>query len=208
MFKKSLLISLFTGIVLLLFMMMNYQPVDASEVIMQQPTGSVPTVTGTPRGVIATVNLNQEDSINVRSGPGTLYDEVGILLPGQEAAVKGRTAGGDWLLIAYPGAPDGQGWVYSPLVDLTPGEVSIVEIPPTVTPLVTNTIDPTLAAQFVKTPVPSQMATFTPVDPLFVPTYEDMTSTSFLGGIPMGLVITILAVLGGLLAAISVIRNR
>ena len=188
--------------------MSNFHGVDASDVIMQQPTGSVPTVTGTPRGVIATVNLNQEDSINVRSGPGTLYDEVGILLPGQQASVKGRTSGGDWLLIDYPGAPDGHGWIYSPLVDLTPGEVSIVEIPPTVTPLMTETINPTLAAQFIKTPVPTRLATYTAVDPLIVATYEDLTSTSFLGGIPMGLVILILAVLGGLLAVVSVIRGR
>lgn len=175
---------------------------------MQQPTGSVPTVTGTPKGVIATVYLDQEESINVRSGPGTLYDEVGILLPGQSAAVKGRTSGGDWLLIDYPGAADGQGWIYEALVSLTAGEVQIVEIPPTVTPAITQTINATLAAQFIKTPVPTRLATYTPVDPLIVATYEDITNTSVLGGIPMGLVILILAVMGGLLSIVSVIRGR
>jgi hypothetical protein len=207
MFKKNLTFSLFTVLLILLLVTLDFQGVEA-QAIMQQPTGSIPTVTGTPKGVIATVFLDQEDSVNVRSGPGTLYDAVGVLLPGQSAPVKGRTAGGDWLLIDYPGAPEGQGWVYSPLVDLTPGEVPIVEIPPTVTPLVTETINPTLAAQFIKTPVPTRLATYTAVDPLIVATYEDLTSTSFLGGIPMGLVILIIAVLGGILAVISVMRGR
>jgi uncharacterized protein YraI len=208
MFRKSILISISTGLVLLLFMMLNFQGVKAQDIIMQQPTGSVPTVTGTPKGVIATVNLNQEESINVRSGPGTLYDEVGILLPGQSAAVKGRTSGGDWLLIDYAGAPNGQGWIYEALVTLSPGEVQIVEVPPTVTPVMTQTINPTLAAQFIKTPVPTRLATYTPVDPLIIATYEDKTRTSILGGIPMGLVILSLAVLGGILSLVSVIRGR
>lgn len=208
MFRKSIFISIFTGLLLLIFVTLNFQSVKAQDVIMQQPTGSVPTVTGTPKGVIATVYLNQEESINVRSGPGTLYDEVGILLPGQSAAVKGRTVGGDWLLIDYPGASNGQGWIYEALVSLSPGEVQIVEIPPTVTPVMTQTINSTLAAQFIKTPVPTRLATFTPVEPLTVATYEDLTSKSFLGSIPMGLIIIILVVLGGILSVVSVIRGR
>lgn len=207
MFKKSIFFSLITGLILLLFVMLNVQGVEAQE-LFQQPTGSIPTVTGTPRGVIATVYLDQEESINVRSGPGTLYDEVGILMPGQEAVVKGRTSGGDWLLINYPGAPNNQGWIYEALVALSPGEVSIVEIPPTVTPLMTQTINPTLAAQFIKTPIPTRLATYIPVDPLIVATYEDITSTSFMGAVPMGLVVLILGVLGSILAIISVIRSR
>ena len=207
MFKKSLLYSLLTGLMILMLVTLDFQGVEAQE-IMQQPTGSIPTVTGTPKGVIATVFLDQEDPVNVRSGPGTLYDEVGVLMPGQDALVKGRTSGGDWLLIDYPGAPGNQGWIYAPLVDLSAGEVQIVEIPPTVTPLVTETINPTLAAQFIKTPIPTRLATYTPVDPLVVATYEDVTNTSILGGVPMGLAILIVSGLGGILAVISVIRSR
>ena len=207
MFKKNLTFSLFTVLLILLLVTLDFQGVEA-QAIMQQPTGSIPTVTGTPKGVIATVFLDQEDSVNVRSGPGTLYDAVGVLLPGQSAPVKGRTAGGDWLLIDYPGAPDNHGWIYSNLVALSAGEVQIVEIPPTVTPLVTETINPTLAAQFIKTPVPTRLATYTPVDPLIVATYEDVTNTSIMGGVPMGLVILIVGGLGAILAVISVIRAR
>lgn len=205
--NKNYRFALLIGLIILFVVSLNFQGVQAQE-IMQQPTGSIPTVTGTPRGVIATVYLDQEESINVRSGPGTLYDIVGVLLPGQDAAVKGRTSDGDWLLVDYPGAPDNQGWIYTNLVSLTPGEVSIVEIPPTVTPLVTETINPTLAAQFITTPIPTRLATYTPVEPLVVATYQDQARTHILGGIPMGLIILIMFGIGSILALISFIRNR
>lgn len=207
MVKKSIRFALLTTLIILFLVALNFQKVDAQG-IFQQPTGSIPTVTGTPRGVTATVNLNQDDGINVRSGPNTLYDAVGILMPGQSAAVKGRTSDGDWLLIEYAGAPNDQAWVYSNLVDLTAGEVPIVEVPPTVTPLMTNTINPTLAAQFITTPIPTRLATYTPVESLVVATYQDQARTHILGGIPMGLVIIIMGGVGIILALISFIRNR
>lgn len=73
----------------------------------------------------------------------------------------------------------------------TPGELPIIEPPPTPTPLYTTTIDPTLAAQFVMTPVPTNLPTFTPAQPLVIPTFTDAPGTSAIGGVPMGLVILI-----------------
>ncbi len=204
---NRILFSFLIGFAILMLAMFNI-PNASAQVIMQQPTGSIPTVTGTPKGPVAAVSIDQEDPVNVRSGPGTLYDEVGVLLPGQEAPVLGRTSGGDWLLIEYPGGPNNQGWVYAPIVLPITAEIPIVEIPPTVTPLMTNTINPTLAAQFITTPVPTRLATYTPVDPLIVATYQDMARTSILGGIPMGLVILIIAGTGAILALLSLIRNR
>ena len=176
--------------------------------LSQQPTIAMPTVTGTPKGVTATVLLNQDESINVRSGPGVFFDKVGVLLPGQEAPVRGRSAGGDWVLIDYPGAPNNVGWIYTAIVQISPGELPIVEPPSTPTPAMTQTINPTLAAQFISTPNPTRLPTHTPSDPLIIPTYEDISRTSVLGGIPMGLVILIIGGIGGLLAIFSVIRNR
>jgi len=181
----------------------------ATEVgIMQQPTGVLPTVTGTPRGVTATVLLDQGDPVNVRSGPGIFFDKVGVLLPGQQVTVAGRSAGGDWIMIDFPGAPGSFGWVYSPVVVLSPGELPIIEPPSTPTPAITSTINPTLAAQFITTPDPTRLPTYTPGDRLVVPTYADTFTSSFLGGIPAGLVIILLAGLGGLLALFSFIRSR
>ena len=174
----------------------------------QQPTIAIPTVTGTPEGVMVSVSIFQEDKVNVRSGPNAVYfEKVGELLPSQKAAVLGRTAGGDWVMIRYFGAPNDIGWVYRPWVQISPGEVPIVESPPIPGPEFTETINPTLAAQFITTPIPTRLSTFTPATPLVVPTYQDLSRTSLLGSIPMGFVILILAGLGGLLALFSVIRR-
>jgi hypothetical protein len=165
--KRIFTYALILGVILIAITL-NIRAVDAQG-LAQQPTISIPTVTGTPEGVTVTVPLDQ-DYVNVRSGPGVLYDIVGRLVASQRVAVLGRTSGGDWLLIEYFGGPDNQGWIYSDTVSagLSAGEVSIVEIPPTLTPKVTQTINPTLAAQFITTPVPTRLSTFTPVEPLVV----------------------------------------
>ena len=168
----------------------------------------VPTVTPLDKGVIATVRAGMTDPVKVRSGPSTLYSEIGVLLIGQSVTAKGRSDGGLWLLIAYPGVPGGQGWVYAPYMDLAPGELPVVEPPPTVTPVTTATIDPTLAAQFIVTSIPTQLATFTPASPLAIPTYAPQSDGQFLGGIPVGLVILTLAGLGLVLGAVSLLQIR
>jgi uncharacterized protein YraI len=205
--KMRKIISFFLIVFTALVSFLQFSYASANN-LFQQPTIAIPTVTGTPKGVTATVLLNQEESINVRSGPGVFFDKVGVLLPGQEAAVIGRSAGGDWILIDYPGGPENKGWIYAPVVQISPGELPIIEPPPTPTPAQTQTINPTLAAQFINTPNPTRLPTFTPAEPLVVPTYSDMTTTSFLGGIPMGLVILVIAGLGGLLAIFSVVKSR
>ena len=53
---------------------------------------------------------------------------------------------------------------------IKPGFLPIIEPQDTPTPLVTSTIDPTLAAQFIVTAIPSRLPTFTPPSPLEIPT--------------------------------------
>lgn len=173
----------------------------------QQPTIAIPTVTGTPIGVTIIVKMDQ-DQINVRSGPGTVYEKVGVLLAGQEVPAKGRSVSGEWIMVVYPGAQGGVAWVYAPLVDPKGGALPVVEPPPTPTPAVTNTIDPTLAAQFIVTKVPTRLATFTPPPPLAIPTFTAVASSAAPGGIPMGLVIVGLAALGAFLGVFSLIQSR
>jgi len=165
------------------------------------------TVTGTPVGVSITVKLDQEQ-INVRSGPGTTYSLVGVLLAGQNVPAQGRSVGGEWILIIYPGAPGGVGWVYAPLVNPSGGALPVVEPPPTPTPLVTATIDPTLAAQFIVTQVPTRLATFTQPPPLVIPTFQAVTGSMSPGGLPMGLIIVVLAALGAFLGLFSLAQGR
>ena len=177
-------------------------------IIAQQPTIAIPTVTGTPEGVTATVYLDQPDPVNIRSGPGVFFDKIGVLLPGTTVNVAGRSSGNDWLYIHYPGVPGNYGWVYAYIVDLSPGELQIIEPPSTPTPEVTQTINPTFAAQFITTINPTRLPTYTPGERLVIPEYADTFNSSFIGSIPMGLIIFILAGLGGLLALFSFIRSR
>lgn len=176
--------------------------------VAQQPTGSVPTVTSTPSGPFITVSLDQEQ-INVRAGPNTyMYPAVGVLLAGQSAPAIGRSPGGEWIQILYPGVPGGKGWVYAPLVKISPGaNLPIVEPPPTLTPVATPTIDPTLAAAFVVPATATRLPTFTPAPPVVIPTFTDAGTTSG-GGLPMGLFILGLGFIGAMGAAISILRGR
>jgi len=175
-------------------------------VFAQQPTGSVPTVTGTPSGPIVTV-VNA-DGANVRAGPSSVYyEKIGpSLIDGQQVPALGRSPGGDWVQIYYLGVPGNVGWVYAPLVVLSPGYLPIIEPPPTSTPRVTQVIDPTLIAAFAATGNPTQLPTFTPPPPLVIPTYD--ANDSSIPKIPMGLVIFGLAFIGLFGAAISFLRRR
>src|SRR5512139_195378 len=92
-----------------------YLPLQ-SPVLAQQPTGSVPTVTGTPQGAIVALYLDrpQED---VYSGPSDyLYPRIGVLLAGQEMPAYGISENEDWIQIYYPGVPNSVAWVYAPFV--------------------------------------------------------------------------------------------
>lgn len=177
-------------------------------VMAQQPTGSVPTVTSTPIGPFITVSLDQEQ-INVRAGPNTyMYPAIGVLLAGQSAPAVGRSPGGEWIQILYPGVPGGKGWVYAPLVRISPGaNLPIVEPPPTPTPITTPTIDPTLAAAFVVPATATRLPTFTAAPPVVIPTFTEADATAG-GGLPMGLLIFGLGFIGAMGAILSALRGH
>ncbi len=206
--RRRLLTGLIAALILIISAVL-YQPALAN-VDAQIPTGSVPTVTSTASGPIVSVRLDiDQPSVNVRAGPSASdYDIIGILQLGQTAVAKGRTAGGDWFMIEYPGVKGGIGWVYSALVNITPGELPVVEPPPTTTPLVTVTIDPTMAAQFVVTLAPTRLPTFTPPSQLVIPTFVAENNGTVSAGLPMGLVIIGLAVIGIFLGLFALAQGR
>ena len=174
----------------------------------QIPTVDIPTVTSTDRGVVVRVKNDESNpQINVRSGPGTEYDRVGTLLANQEVTGKGRTEGGSWILIEYQGGPDGYAWVYSSYVDYV-GDLPIVVVPNTPTPRITNTIDPTLAAQFIITVEPTRLPTFTEPAPLQIPTFETVAGVNVTGGVPMGMVILICGILGIIIGLFTLSQRR
>ncbi len=180
--------------------------IENYDYLSQIPTVSIPTVTGTPPGAIAIVTMEQ-DQINVRSGPSTDYPTVGVLIAGQQVPALGRSIGGDWVQIAYPGVPGGVAWVYSPLVELV-GGVPVVEPPPTPTPRTTPTVDPTLAAQFIIDIPPTRLPTFTPPGPLVLPSTPASGLAGSAARVPMGLVIVGMGVVGMFGLLISFLRGR
>ncbi|KAA3648674.1 MAG: SH3 domain-containing protein [Chloroflexi bacterium] len=211
MSKILLRVALFGLMIVLGLLLVSVSPVHADPVA-QQPTVSIPTVTGPPPGPAVKVDPNaNEDQINVRSGPGTDYAKVGVLIIGEEATALGKSVTGEWIQIAYPGVEGGTAWVFSGLVSLSLGtELPIIEPPPTPTPLVTATIDPTLAAQFINEPQSTRLPTFTPPPPLVIPTFEESGGGGAVAvsSFPMGLVISILGSVGLIGALVSFLRER
>lgn len=166
-----------------------------------------PTETPSPgTGLFITVTTT-EPQINVRLGPSsTIYPVVGILFTGSTAPALGRSPGGDWIQIEFPSAPGGVGWVYSPLVQVSPpGNLQVVEPPPTPVPPATSTIDPTLAAQFIVEPTSTRLPTFTP-PPTLVP-HEFSPAPSVQNDIPWASIIIAFFVLGVIGFLLSLIRR-
>lgn len=163
-----------------------------------------------PQGMYIIV-LSDEPFANIRMGPSsTIYPKVGILYPGDTAPALGRSPGGDWIQIEYPGAPYDKGWIYSPLVQLAPagGTLLVVEPPPTPQPPATSTIDPTLAAQFVIIPTATRLPTFTPPPSLVVPNYAQPSSEKPKDTVPLAIIIVAFAVLGVLGFLFSLFLRR
>jgi hypothetical protein len=204
--QKIVLAGLFSAIAFLFFLI--HPSISLASRLGQIPTGSIPTVTGTPVGALAIVLDNEQGFVNVRAGPSTVaYEIVGVLISGQQVPALGRSPGGDWIQVAYPGVPGGVAWVWSDLVEVR-GSLDIVEPPPTPTPAMTATIDPTLAAQFLVEAPPTRLPTFTEPPPLQIPTLPADAPIATSGRVPTGLIIIGLAVVGLLGTLISLLSRR
>jgi hypothetical protein len=180
--------------------------IPIGKVHAQQPTGSVPTVTGTPTGPVVTVYSDQL-FIDVYAGPSSYnYNRIGILASGEKAPALGYSQDGSWIEIIYMGVPTGKGWVYGPFVAISPGSLPKVAAPPTAAPLTTPTLDPTSVAAFGLQLEPTRLPTFTPPAPLKLPTFAPDTSSGT--KVPFGFVILILALIGILGAVISFLRGN
>jgi len=178
-------------------------------VYAQQPTGSIPTVTGTPPG--PSVRVDQSISqIRVYAGPSSFdYPAVGVMVAGETAPALARARGReDWIKIYYPGVPGASAWVFGLYVSLSPGALlPLVELPPTPTPFSTPTINPTLEAAFIGQQTPTRLPTFTPPPPLELPLFTDVGDAQTTG-VPTGLLILSLGLFGFFGAVISYLRGR
>lgn len=176
----------------------------------QQPTGSVPTVTGTPSGPLITVDPSL-DTIKVYAGPSSFdYPAIGILLANETAPALGRARDRlEWIQIYYPGVPGSTGWIYGLYVKLSPGAfLPPIDIPATPTPISTPTIDPVLEAAFIGEQTPTRLPTFTEPPPLELPSFNNEPNATGTAGIPAGLLILSLGLFGFFGAVISYLRGR
>ena len=205
--KISLAVIIVSGITLLGF----FIPATP-HAFAQQPTGSIPTVTGTPEGPYVRVDPSIP-LVRIYSGPSSLgeYPAIGVLLANETAPALGYARGKpQWIQIRYLGVLDSVGWVFANYVSLSPGaELEPVDVPPTPTPQSTPTIDPTLVAAFIGQPTATRLPTFTPPPTLDLPQFTDADSnTQTTGNVPTGLLILSLALFGFFGALLSYLRGR
>jgi uncharacterized protein YraI len=104
----------------------------AAEYILSDTTPNVPVTTTQDDNVNGSVNQR----VNVRSGPGTDFDSLGMLDTGEGIVITGTNLDAMWLQIEYASGPESRGWIYAlyvesdalddiPIVDETGDEVTI-----------------------------------------------------------------------------------
>jgi hypothetical protein len=106
-------------------------------VIRDIPTPPV-TVTPAPPQAVEKVKITYQDGpVNVRSGPGTKYEMLGKVNPGDVLNATGTIESGEWIQIQFSAAPDGIGWISSEFTDYDRSLnnlPAIHDLPPTPTP--------------------------------------------------------------------------
>ena len=177
-----------------------YNPADAVNVpaivtvnaVAEGGNTATPTVTPLPGTPTATVPTNPSlltrADLNVRSGPGTQYDLLGLLPTGTAADIIGRDETRQWWQIRFLPAADGVGWVSA---DPTFAQVfnveniPIVPAPPTPTGTPTNTpVPPTNTSTATAIP-PTDTPTPTPTPTATTPSTSiqfNVSPTSIEGG--------------------------
>ncbi|MDZ4769113.1 MAG: SH3 domain-containing protein [Chloroflexota bacterium] len=93
----------------------NAQPADLS----------VPTA---PPTQVSLVRLEAKDFANVRSEPSTESATLGQIRAGDSYTVLARYAA--WIQFQFPASPNGRGWVFGELIDMTGDTTAIPEIDP------------------------------------------------------------------------------
>jgi uncharacterized protein YraI len=80
-----------------------------------------------PLTLSGTVTLT-EARLNIRSGPATSYAVLAKVTTGEELAVVGRSATGDWLMVVLPDDPEKSGWVAAEYLALSGAPDTVPEV--------------------------------------------------------------------------------
>jgi len=87
-------------------------------------------VPATPAPGAPTVIVTAPDGVNIRTGPGTEYEVIGILPQNTQAPIIGRSADGQWWVVDIKATPNGQGWVSARYVTAENADNAPVILPP------------------------------------------------------------------------------
>ncbi len=198
--------SLFASLTLMFFALFN--PVNASPLIQ---ITRIPTETLQPTATFAGPTVFVADQVNIRAGPGTVYDQVGVLIAGQTAPALGRSSDSSWVLIRYVGGPNNEAWVYAPLVAMRAGKISdlkVVQLPPT------PTVPPAPTGEAggggaPATVTPTRLPTFTPAPAVVQPTFAPAQPTGGgFTGFPPAIPILFFFVVGLGAGVVALLRQR
>jgi uncharacterized protein YraI len=194
------------GLILLALAGLFIRPATAGSPLLQLPTETL-----RPSPTLGGPSVEAIEQVNLRAGPGTDYDLIGVLIANQAAPALGRSPGGTWIQIHYPGGPNNTAWVFADLVRLngtTRDTLATVEVPPT------PTLEPTPAAVVdasapAPTAAPTRLPTFTAPPPYVEPTLFPHTGGAERTCFPPALAIIGLFTMGllGLLGAFLTARR-
>ena len=107
---------------------------------VQVPLDATATPTG-PQGRVLQL-------LNVRAGPGTSFDSLGMLQPNATVALTGKDATAAWFQISYPGAPGGHAWVTAQFVQTdASGQLAVLDAYGTPVPVANGTAGPVAGLQ-------------------------------------------------------------
>lgn len=87
-------------------------PTDIPPTLTLTDTPTVPTVTPSPipaTSIAQAVVLAKD--LNLRAGPGTVYESIGVLHQGDALEIQGRLASNEWIQVIPVKATDTLGWV-------------------------------------------------------------------------------------------------
>ena len=80
--------------------------------------------------------VTANSSVNIRSGPGTVYPILGALPAGSTAGIAGQSGDGTWWYIDFPAGVGGHAWIAGSVVtsSCVPSSIAVIAAPPTPLP--------------------------------------------------------------------------
>lgn len=161
-------------VALLVFIATGFDAAPARAETDTPTPGPSVTPTFVPTATVGGPYVYVPEKVNVRTGPATYFDQVGVLVAGQMAPALGRTEVGEWIQVEYPGAPGSQAWIYAALVTVRDAELmdlAVVVPPPTPTLSISTTLIYDTESGGPATAAATRLPTFTPAPPIVIPTF-------------------------------------